>query len=245
MKKLVLTTMAVVAGAMLSHAQGSISLQGAKGVVQTNGATLGLGSGNLSTTALGYYFEVLDMSQSTYAGLTGSQSNGVANLFANGADASLWTDTGVSGVNQTSSLTAGGVIGEGTATGTSAANWGAPTGNVYATGTIDYYVIVGWSSNEGTSWATVASELENNSWQILGAGAWFGETAVGYNYSGGGPNTLNAVNVWGTSSASGLAGSGLGGTNPELVLTPVPEPTTLALAGLGGISMLFLRRRKA
>jgi hypothetical protein len=28
-------------------------------------------------------------------------------------------------------------------------------------------------------------------------------------------------------------------------VTPVPEPATLALAGLGGLSMLFLRRRKA
>jgi hypothetical protein len=28
-------------------------------------------------------------------------------------------------------------------------------------------------------------------------------------------------------------------------VAPVPEPTTLALAGLGGLSMLFLRRRKA
>ncbi|HUE37823.1 MAG TPA: PEP-CTERM sorting domain-containing protein [Candidatus Acidoferrum sp.] len=28
------------------------------------------------------------------------------------------------------------------------------------------------------------------------------------------------------------------------LLVPIPEPTTLALAGLGGLSMLFLRRRK-
>ena len=31
----------------------------------------------------------------------------------------------------------------------------------------------------------------------------------------------------------------------NILLSPVPEPTTLALAGLGGLSMLFLRRRKA
>jgi len=47
-----------------------------------------------------------------------------------------------------------------------------------------------------------------------------------------------------------------GGSNPasqlestwpfqNILLEPVPEPTTLALAGLGGLSMLFLRRRKA
>lgn len=31
----------------------------------------------------------------------------------------------------------------------------------------------------------------------------------------------------------------------QFFVDPVPEPTTLALAGLGGLSMLFLRRRKA
>jgi len=36
----------------------------------------------------------------------------------------------------------------------------------------------------------------------------------------------------------------LGGIN-AFGVAPVPEPTTLALAGLGGLSMLFLRRRKA
>jgi len=35
-----------------------------------------------------------------------------------------------------------------------------------------------------------------------------------------------------------------GGLN-QFGVAPVPEPTTLALAGLGGLSMLFLRRRKA
>jgi hypothetical protein len=31
----------------------------------------------------------------------------------------------------------------------------------------------------------------------------------------------------------------------SISITPVPEPATLAMAGLGGLSMLFLRRRKA
>jgi hypothetical protein len=41
--------------------------------------------------------------------------------------------------------------------------------------------------------------------------------------------------------------NGTGGMNQFGVTTinAVPEPTTLALAGLGGLSMLFLRRRKA
>jgi hypothetical protein len=42
-------------------------------------------------------------------------------------------------------------------------------------------------------------------------------------------------------------GTGNGGFFNDISISPVsvPEPTTLALAGLGGLSMLFLRRRKA
>jgi hypothetical protein len=42
-------------------------------------------------------------------------------------------------------------------------------------------------------------------------------------------------------------GTGSGGYFNNISISPVavPEPTTLALAGLGGLSMLFLRRRKA
>lgn len=39
-------------------------------------------------------------------------------------------------------------------------------------------------------------------------------------------------------------GTGNGGYFNNISISPVPEPTTLALSGLGGISMLFLRRRK-
>jgi hypothetical protein len=40
-------------------------------------------------------------------------------------------------------------------------------------------------------------------------------------------------------------GAGNGAYFNDISITPVPEPTMIALAGLGGISMLFLRRRKA
>src|SRR5262249_40819493 len=40
-------------------------------------------------------------------------------------------------------------------------------------------------------------------------------------------------------------GTGNGAYFNSISISPVPEPATLALAGLGGVSMLFLRRRKA
>jgi len=35
-----------------------------------------------------------------------------------------------------------------------------------------------------------------------------------------------------------------GSPNGEIIITAVPEPTTLALVGLGGLSLLLFRRRK-
>jgi hypothetical protein len=46
-------------------------------------------------------------------------------------------------------------------------------------------------------------------------------------------------------SSAGDANAGSETAVNDFGVAPTPEPTTLALAGLGGLSMLFLRRRKA
>lgn len=63
--------------------------------------------------------------------------------------------------------------------------------------------------------------------------------------------TYTGVIVLNGAGAQGLGGGSnpafsmnINWPNQNILLTPVPEPTTLALAGLGGLSMLFLRRRK-
>jgi hypothetical protein len=245
MKKLVLTSVALLVGATFVHAQGTISLQETiAGTVITNGTSIGEGQGSASKTASSYYYDILDMTSASYAALSANQQTGAGNLIANPADVSLWTDSGVTGINGT--LTAGGITGLGAASGTSAANWAEPAsqlGGYSSAAGYDYYVVVGWSASLGTSWSTVSTALQNST---LPAG-WFGQTAVLYNYAGGNGN--NAPNVFSPSSFTGLSGSGSGSAqvNPELTLLPVtvPEPTAIALAGLGGISMLFLRRRKS
>jgi len=73
---------------------------------------------------------------------------------------------------------------------------------------------------------------------------------------GSGSSTFSSVSAFGYSDAfNDTVGGGstdpFGGTSEngagmnQFGVAPVPEPTTLALAGLGGLSMLFLRRRKA
>jgi len=237
--------MAVASGAMLAHSQGLVNMQeNALGFVQTNATSLSGNTGNVH--GLGAYdFELLDMTSASWASLTAGQQAGAANLFANPSDISLWTDSTINGNSDNS---AGEVSG---GSSVAASGWGLPTGAGYSSGSVDEYVIVGWSSNEGTTWTAVSAELQNHNWAVSssagGPFGFFGETAAAFNVAGGGPNNLTAVAIWGGSTQTGIAGSGFSTTTGTLVLTPivVPEPTTLALAGLGGISMLFLRRRKA
>ena len=171
------------------------------------------------------------------------QQAGAYNLALNQSDISLWTDSGISGGNASQATSAGGIIGSGGVTGAAAAQWAAPTGPSYTSAAIDYYTVVGWSASLGT-WSTISAEL-NAGTLVTGLNQFFGQTGTAYNYSGGGPNTLPAVNAFLTSVQTGLAGSGMTSNAGALVLSQVPEPTTLALAGLGGLSMLFLRRRKS
>ncbi len=234
----------MVAGALLVHAQGTISIQGPKGTVVTNtGSISGVAIG---TTGAAYDYELLDLTQAQFNGLTAGQQTGIYSLASNQSDISLWTDSGISGANAATTIAAGGVNGPGGGGGTSVANWGLPTGGTYNTGSINYYTIVGWSATMG-NWSTVEAELLAGDLST-GVNQFFGQTLTAYNYAGG-ANSLNAVNLWGGSATTSNAGTGLPNSgNGSLVLSaiaPVPEPATLALAGLGGISMLFLRRRKS
>lgn len=133
---------------------------------------------------------------------------------------------------------AGGIKGAGAGAGAPVANWGAPTGASYDTATRDNFLLVGWSSNLGNTWSAVSAQLQSGNWSAVGS---FGVSALGNGYSGGGPNGLLAPNVFGAST--GMPG-GLASGVTMYATTAVPEPTTLALAALGGVSLLLFRRRK-
>jgi len=96
-------------------------------------------------------------------------------------------------------------------------------------------MLVGWSANLGTTWSAALSALENKTWSGV---ALFGETSTGY----------IAPFAAGTSPGATLFGPSTGeidSLNTPLYEVATPEPTTLALSALGGLSLLAFRRKKA
>jgi F0F1-type ATP synthase membrane subunit c/vacuolar-type H+-ATPase subunit K len=125
----------------------------------------------------------------------------------------------------------------------------------WSNGTTNNIMLVGWSSSLGTSWAGVSNILAayiNNNYgpliaQVGTAMAFFGESSTGYIN----PGTANpGVTLF--TSVAGNTGAGLPITSlntplyvlPDTYVPPVPEPGTMVLVGLGGLSLLLFRRRK-
>jgi hypothetical protein len=217
MKKLILSIV-TVGLAMGACAQGLVSLSDSSQQVSTNMVSVGGTQGSMLQPAGTYYFELLFV-PNTGQGLP---TFGTATLGA-------WTDSTMSGTNQGNGIPTaayiGHIIGQNAAAGEAVTGW--------LSGASAYYVVLGWTANEG-SWATVQNVLEGNaSWLTTGtAGGLFGYSMVGY--AVGGTSPAPATILFGT--ATGLINAGWD-------LNPVPEPSVLALAGLGGLSLLLMRRR--
>ena len=247
MKKLALIsfcTLALAGGAFAQGNVGWLTISAGAMTAQTNsttyspffgggavqgGGTVGLTTGNASA-GTGFYYELL------YTGSYNGSTSGVAptTLTALGT----WTDSSLEASNNPVTSSAGRLI-------TMVPNAGTTVAGMNP-GTTNYIMLVGWSADLGTTWGGANgayAHLQSTSY-LSGLGsqqAYFGISNVGF------INPLSSATSPGAAlfgTAATTQGTPINSLLTPLYLIPVPEPGTMALAALGGASLLLFRRRK-
>ncbi len=214
MKKTILSLAVVLASLAIASAQGTIKFFNINSSYLVSTPTGPIATSTASPN--GYYFALL----------TSSSAPSSSDPLTGG-----WTVAQSGGANLVGNnyLVAGGISGNGGANGVAVDNWAA--------GATKFVEIVGWSVSLGTSWSQISAQLTSGNWNADG---FYGISSQGQVASGGvGTPASPAAALFG---ATGQIANGW--TLAAVTATPTPEPTTLALAALGGISMLLIRRRK-
>ena len=233
MKKTLATIVSALAFVGAAYSQGNIrwdTIPFNAMTAQTNAVSYsplfggGAAGGTQGVTASaggGFYYALL---YTAYSGSLAAQPGSLGSL-------SSWQETGATATNSTA------VAGRLTPIGANA-GFAVP----WSPGVTNSIMLVGWSSNLGTTWTTALATLQSASalGNVVG-NAFFGMSATGY-ITTLSTSTSPGSTVFGTAAtAQGLPINSL---LTPLYLVPVPEPSTLVLAGLGGLSLLAFRRKK-
>jgi len=225
MKKIILTITAVVGASLSGFSQGQVAIENANAagnvVIDINGSQST--STSSYTEAASFDVAAYSLDATTTAGLTGLSASGNLNpldLISDG-----FTQDLIAG--SLTPLT--GSAGQFGSTGPTA----VIPGVVNANGVL---AIVAWTGN----YATLAAALASNGASDIGILAFV-------NPIGGAapsPTATDDATGW-NALANSPAAAANGGTD-DLILSPVvvPEPGTMALAGLGSLSLFLLRRKK-
>jgi PEP-CTERM motif len=216
MKKTLLT-LACCSLAGITFAQGTITIAES---LYHNSVNYGAGAVALSTVANTYVFDVLQ-----WTGVGAPTVNSSSDLLNAG-----WVDAGAYGANGTSTPTKGYISGSPTTV--TSGNWN--------TGGTSYDIVVGWTSTEaGQNWNTIKGFITSGIWTDATSTGAFGYSAIGQTTAAISPAPAAAVFGSSPSIASAFILQ-----NSLVQPVSTPEPSTMALAGLGGAAMLLFRRRK-
>ena len=223
MKKIVFAAL-LGAFALQGYSQGVglVNMSNASAAPTTTNYNNGSASGNAMGAGNFYYELLIASSLPSTNGMTITVGASGITSAANPLNFSF-TDSTVSGTNTAAGT--GGRFSGGSASGVSVP--GTLAGVTY------YDLVVGWSASLGTTWSAVASQINN--WHSTG---YFGYSVMGSFVAGGslaGGGTQPTPQIMSATTIPGFS---------MFNVTPVPEPGTLALAALGGASLLLFRRRK-
>jgi len=220
MKKTIITTLAAGAVSLSSFGQGSLAVNAP--VSNDPGVTIQGANAASTANATTYFTGTISLEVFALASATQAQLNAI-NAFINtssgGASALALAQS--DGFVEVSTTTAGG------------STVGAVSGSIVGGSLAFNPSTIGLSSAVTTS-STEALLL----YAVAVGGQYAGDSgAVAFNNNTGG--SLLAVPAGTPASLTGW-----GALNENLVLSPVPEPTTMALAGLGSLSLFLFRRKK-
>jgi len=228
MKKVLATIGLASLAAISLQAQGLVIFSGgAINISTNNSAGINQGNATIGKThgANNFYYALFSTTTATVnAAIVGyNPANAASYAFANTAAWTADTDTSAMAA---STATAGrfAVTTPNPADGSSTI---VPT---VAGGTTTYFEVVGWSANLGTSLAQLETSLS------LGDVGYVGESSASGGLTLGNGALIPTPNLF-AAAAPALQGFQLG---PVVV----PEPATMALAAIGGASLLLFRRKK-
>ena len=116
----------------------------------------------------------------------------------------------------------------------------------WAAGITDNIMLAGWSSSLGATWANVIATINSGGISYFGPGVpYLGLSSTGYMTPNGSTLDPGATFIGGGPNINGTPIQSL---NTQLyaldLLLPGPEPSTLALTGLSGLTLLLFRRRR-
>jgi len=236
MKKLLSIASSLIIGTAMLHAQGTVIFSAPTLGILTNTAPSHFAGGNETGGISGK--TAGDSGSFTYAlfiqTFTGTLSSTATNPLVNGW--MLATSGGIPVMGTNRSTFSGSLLGPGGLSGVAIDGWALPTDGSYSSSGREYFLMAGWSSSLGSTWATFSPVLASGFASASGPG-FFGVSTIGNAYAGG-ANSLSPQSLFSLSVVTPVP------VTPFTLYAVVPEPTTMALAGLGGLAVLLFRRRK-